>query len=102
MKDSWQKYAVAANKQDQTGLCSTCNQQATCCYMKRASRPILECEEFDAYAPERSRPVMPDRAAAVVAADADSFKGLCVNCDFRRDCANAGCEGGVWHCEEYR
>ena len=101
MKDPWHKYA-AADKQDYGGLCSTCNQQATCCYMERASQPILQCEEFDAHVPERTQPVMPARVGGDAAMEAENFKGLCVNCDFRRDCASAGCEGGIWHCEEYR
>ena len=102
MKDSWHKYAVVANRQEQTGLCSTCDHQSVCCHVERASQPILHCEEFFAYAPPPARAVTQVCAQAETGGEAQHFTGLCVNCDHRLDCKNAGCEGGIWHCEEYR
>lgn len=32
----------------------------------------------------------------------DEYKGLCVNCENRKDCAIRNKEIGVWHCEEYQ
>ncbi len=101
MKDSWQKYAVTASKEDKTGLCSNCNHRQTCCYLERASQPILHCEEFFAHTPETTRSTTQVRTRTDGGGDVDKFNGLCVNCDFRLDCKNAGKEGGVWHCEEY-
>jgi hypothetical protein len=35
------------------------------------------------------------------AIDAQTCKGLCVNCAYRDTCLLPRAEGGVWHCEEY-
>ncbi|MGQ9708129.1 MAG: hypothetical protein ACUVUR_04565 [bacterium] len=34
--------------------------------------------------------------------DWDEYKGLCLNCENRKDCSIRNNEIGVWHCEEYR
>ncbi len=33
--------------------------------------------------------------------NASDFKGLCMNCENRKDCLLPKSEGGVWHCGEY-
>jgi hypothetical protein len=60
----------------------------------------IYCEEFE-LAPAAESPSKPARAPEV-AARGNTFQGLCCNCLNRHTCQFAGCEGGIWHCEEYR
>ena len=82
-------------------LCCTCVHEEHCLEGRTPEWPVVHCEQFDCGR-------APDRAGtrAVVAAlspVADPrFRGLCVNCDLRSECALPRPDGGVWHCEEYR
>lgn len=87
-----------------SGLCTTCNRVRNCSYIRNPGQPVLFCEEFDCYTP----PVIEEQPAEVQAPTAedmkqwDEYKGLCVNCDSRENCAIRNSEIGVWHCEEYQ
>uniref|UniRef100_A0A7C4CB78 Uncharacterized protein n=1 Tax=candidate division WOR-3 bacterium TaxID=2052148 RepID=A0A7C4CB78_UNCW3 len=64
----------------------------------------MQCEEFDSYTPPAIEELPREAETAPTAADLaewDQFKGLCVNCENRHDCAIRDKEIGVWHCEEY-
>jgi len=84
-------------------LCSTCNHTSTCGTRSTPRRPILFCEEFDAFLP-----VSTSAGDKTVSSeppgrqDATRHKGLCVNCENRDTCTMQKDEGGIWHCEEYR
>jgi hypothetical protein len=76
--------------------------QAGACVAPRASEsPAWECETYQAAKPERIRPSTSSKRQ-------DRFRheneprGLCSDCELRRDCAFSKPEGGVWHCELYR
>jgi len=84
-------------------LCSTCNHKDICGTRSTPQRPILFCEEFDAFLPVSTStggktvsPKPPGRQ------EATRHKGLCANCENRETCTLHKDEGGVWHCEEYR
>ena len=84
-------------------LCSTCNRTGTCGTRSTPQRPILFCEEFDAFVPVSTsaggKTVSPKSPGKQ---DATRYKGLCVNCENRETCTIQKDEGGIWHCEEYR
>ena len=58
------------------------------------------CEEFEA-GPSEDRPAEQPGAPEPVASGA-TVQGLCGNCLNRETCQLAGCDGGIWHCEEYQ
>ncbi len=84
-------------------LCSTCNRTSTCSTHSTRQRPIMFCEEFDAFVPVSTsaggKTVSPKPLSKQ---DAAKYKGLCVNCENRETCTTHKDEGGIWHCEEYR
>ena len=86
----------------QTGvrLCSTCRHDAGCTLRGEKDLPALYCEEFevDTVAGSAAEP-RPTRAQMTSRSD---LQGLCGNCLNRETCQLAGCEGGIWHCEEYQ
>jgi len=91
------------------GLCSTCNNAAGCTHLQRAKFPVLQCEEFDAYQPPRSKAGGQSAVSAgsplgsdAGEGDSSKYKGLCQDCEHRSTCTFPKSEGGVWHCEEYR
>ncbi len=80
------------------GLCSTCNNAASCFY--RAQRgPALYCELFDNFVadPPDDPPARPRPATNVT----NGYTGLCMNCENRTTCRHPKPEGGIWHCENY-
>jgi hypothetical protein len=91
------------------GLCMTCNNAPTCMYPKNPERPVWHCEEFDdSCKPEKNTDakivyqlnrteVCPD----VEEQHSGSSRGLCANCENRKDCKLAKPESGIWHCNEY-
>lgn len=92
-----------------TGICSTCNNAPTCMYLKDRRPPVSQCEEFDNYSAARPTVTTGSSTASdpvVTSTDQDKkavmYKGLCINCENRRDCTLTKHEGGIWHCEEYR
>ncbi|MHC4413670.1 MAG: hypothetical protein ACYS0G_00145 [Planctomycetota bacterium] len=89
------------------GLCSTCNQRATCILLATRG-PALLCELFDSYVlpPRRLAKVEPDRPEAAATRDPAAkepspLKGLCVNCAQRSTCTYPKHPQGIWRCEEY-
>ncbi len=93
------KHALAHQEEPIQDLCSTCNHGSTCTQRKTHRPPILFCEEFDDYV-KSSLKVAPRPAEKK--ADARTFKGLCMNCEHRTECAQSRTAAGIWHCEEYR
>jgi len=102
--------SITADVKESHGLCMTCNNAPNCFHRARRG-PALFCELFDDYAP----PVIPDFPRTEKAddstpyvglhvreADADTYVGLCMNCENRRTCGHSKPAGGVWHCENYR
>ena len=93
------------------GLCSTCNNAASCTLSRDSDRPVLECEEFDSYELLLPKTVgHPNSRPKDVATDvgseedvgSDNYIGLCKTCEERESCEFPKREGGVWRCEEYR
>lgn len=83
-----------------TGLCSSCNLLNQCAYRTEFKGAIFQCEEFQDTTPvlefvideaEHNYPIM-----------YSSLKGLCMNCDLARTCAQPKPETGVWFCNEYK
>ena len=62
---------------------------------------IWFCEQFDDYVQQEPRPVPDMSKPSVASNDQVSFRGLCINCEYRAECQFATTPGGVWHCEEY-
>jgi hypothetical protein len=84
----------------EAGVCRTCRHKLHCTVLANASKPIIECEQFEVVSAVR-RPV-PELGEQVYSADPDRrFFGLCMNCEHRDTCLFARRNGGVWHCEEY-
>ena len=81
------------------GLCATCAHSPTCLYLKQATRPITQCEEFRVFSPQQQGD---EKAEAPSVPESSGDKGLCVNCENRDTCTLPRPEGGVWHCEEYK
>jgi len=94
-----------STKTKPSGICLTCKHCDSCMYPRDPRRPVLQCEEYEAWEspPARSAVARTQRLPAAQkgrAAHAE-LKGLCVNCDNRDHCKYPKPEGGVWHCEEY-
>lgn len=100
---------AVSKKTEYKGLCSTCNNAATCIYPRDSERPVLQCEEFDGYAAPSERTTVNDflgKTSSQVRSgaqedDAVKHKGLCQNCGNRKTCTFPKPEEGIWHCEEY-
>jgi len=91
------------------GLCSTCNDAATCYY--HASRgPALMCELFDNCSAVETRTQRDSPATlagapiagSIAYSEAGRASGLCMNCENSATCVHPKPAGGVWHCEDYR
>ncbi len=73
---------------------------------KEGSSFRLFCEEFE------SRGAVPEEAvlqkeqkeggSVEPSVPSDTLKGLCVNCDLRKDCTFSDAVSGIWYCREYR
>jgi len=83
-------------------LCSTCNYGPACGNHSIPEKPVFYCEEFDTYVPVKPKKKPVPASAATKMTDSDKYKGLCCNCENRETCVFPKCEGGIWHCEEYR
>jgi hypothetical protein len=85
------------------GLCSTCNHARSCSYVRNPGQPVIFCEEFDSFMPPVVEAAVESPAPTIEDLKTwDEYKGLCVNCDQRENCAIRRPETGIWHCEEYR
>ncbi len=89
------------------GLCSTCNNSATCALRLRRGFDALYCEMFDDYVPPMTEVIDEVKLGSLQTGAGSEktvstpLKGLCVNCKNRETCGYPKAEGGVWHCEEY-
>lgn len=87
------------------GLCIACRKDPTCSYLRNASLPVLQCEEFEGYEP-RARILGNHNGSIAQGPLRDPVpaedKGLCVTCENRDTCAFPKPAGGIWHCEEFR
>ena len=89
----------------ENGLCITCNNAGSCANRKRAGFfGVVQCEQFDGYAPPPERPRSEARRGLSdhIGFACNDYRGLCINCDFRETCVSATREGGIWHCENYQ
>ncbi|MEO0004989.1 MAG: hypothetical protein ABIK47_05540 [candidate division WOR-3 bacterium] len=85
------------------GICATCNNLSHCGYRKDNKQPVVFCEEFDSTVPTVTEEVVLEHfPTPEEMSEWDEYKGLCINCENRKDCAIRNREIGVWHCEEYR
>ncbi len=96
----WNKYS---------GICSSCGYAGNCMFLQFAKEPVLECEEFEIETPFRKKEAYSAAKSVHLAkttqsleGDGEKHQGLCVDCESRSTCVLSTCEGGVWHCEEYR
>ncbi len=88
---------------EELGLCITCNHVADCAYIRNNKQPVVFCEEFDSTVPTVKEEEVAEHFPTVAEmSEWDEYKGLCLNCENRKDCAIRNKEIGVWHCEEYR
>jgi hypothetical protein len=89
------------------GLCGTCRNASTCMYLRSASKPILQCEEYEEFPPQPgNKPMeatmsMNKNNSANNPQEKSKYFGLCANCKHRETCTFPKPAGGVWHCEEY-
>lgn len=108
-KERADKVSAVSKKAEFKGLCTTCNNAATCIYPRDSKRPVLQCEEFDGYAVPSERTTVNDvlgKTSSQVRSGAEEkelvqYKGLCQNCENRKTCTFPKPEEGIWHCEEY-
>ena len=83
-------------------ICLTCNHTESCGHRGTPGRPIYFCEHFEAFAPVSTTvPTTKAPDPSVNNQPKSQYKGLCMNCEHREDCAVPKPEGGIWHCEEY-
>ena len=84
----------------EAGLCRTCRHRLHCTVLAHATKPIMECEQFEVVSTMPQH--VPELSPHVYTAEPDRrFFGLCMNCEHRDTCLFAKRNGGVWHCEEY-
>jgi len=100
---------VKIKRSELKGLCAACNNAGACMYLARAKSPVWYCEQYDDVTPVRSNSgyvVVSAAMAALLrtepAEPAEPAQGICGNCDNLPTCSLSHCEGGIWHCEEYR
>ena len=89
------------------GLCMTCRNNTICPQARDSQHPVLYCEEFDDYIPPEQEDFSVSTSSIEVEKSdeekkiSENYKGLCVNCENRKNCTILKPSGGVWHCEEY-
>ena len=83
-----------------SGLCETCDHDATCTLRRSSQLEIIQCEEFSIQplarkpAPEKEEALLPDPAEV-------ARMGLCANCLHVVTCGFPNARLGVLQCEEY-
>ncbi len=86
-----------------SGLCLTCNHKKTCAFRYNQTQPVVFCEEFESFVPTVEEEVVSEPVPTPEdMREWDEYKGLCANCENRKECAIRNSEIGVWHCEEYQ
>jgi hypothetical protein len=107
VKDSTQtKEFVTTAREQNLGICATCNYAPTCVNLKGSKQPIWHCDQFDDFVPQSDAgsPVAtrePVAKAEPVNGTQVELVGLCRNCANRENCVNLVAGRTVWHCEEY-
>ena len=92
------------------GLCGVCKNDPTCVFPKDRTRPLLQCEQFEAFtitpvmAVRQDQPPVGDTWFGSRAEERgpSDYLGLCSNCKVRRTCIYPQPEGGIWRCEMYQ
>ncbi len=80
------------------GLCSNCEKLETCSYPSTTSETWF-CEEYSYARPEKSAVIITEHEEEQ---QAETLKGLCMNCELRDTCKFPKPAGGVWFCGEYQ
>jgi hypothetical protein len=83
-----------------SGLCETCEHDATCMLRRSTQLEIIQCEEFSTR-PVVSRPVPPENQAEFADPKEAARLGLCTNCLNAATCGFPRARRGVLQCEEY-
>ena len=83
-----------------TGLCETCEHDATCMLRRSTQLEIIQCEEFSIQpVPNKAAPVTTQEMFQDPAEAAQI--GLCINCLHVEHCGFPNARQGVLQCEEY-
>ena len=98
-----------SKKLEYEGICSTCKSAPVCIFRKDASRPIMQCAEFEGLPPARmmvgaiemTRPGKSPSTDSCLGTSESCHKGLCMNCKNLEHCTFPKPDGGVWRCDEY-
>ncbi len=83
-----------------TGLCETCDHNATCMLRRSAQLEVIQCEEFSTR-PITNEPVAPKSQEVLEDPGETSRLGLCANCLNVLSCGFPNARQGVLQCEEY-
>jgi hypothetical protein len=83
-----------------SGLCETCDHDATCMLRRSPQLEIIQCEEFSTQ-PATSKAIPAREEAALSDPIEIARMGLCANCLNVVNCGFPSARHGVLHCEEY-
>ena len=83
-----------------SGLCETCDHDATCMLRRSTQLEIIQCEEFSTK-PVASNPVRPENQKSLEDPKEAARLGLCANCLNAPTCGFPRARQGVLQCEEY-
>ncbi|MCK5126845.1 MAG: hypothetical protein KAR42_11370 [candidate division Zixibacteria bacterium] len=99
---------LSSTAMNSVGLCSTCNNAATCGYRSGRGFDAMYCELFDSFTVSGNGQQQKSKVSVAAGrgynsdASCNGLKGLCMNCESRSACFLPKPDGGIWHCEEYR
>jgi hypothetical protein len=83
-----------------SGLCETCEHDATCTLRRSSRLEIIQCEEFSIQ-PVVSKAAPPMKKETAPDPDGAVRMGLCANCLNVVSCGFPNARNGVLQCEEY-
>lgn len=83
-----------------SGLCETCDHNATCMLRRSAQLEVIQCEEFSTR-PVAGSPVPPKKQEAYRDLKETASLGICVNCLNAPGCGFPKARQGILQCEEY-
>ena len=83
-----------------SGLCETCDHDATCMLRRSTKLEIIQCEEFSIQSVE-NKPISVPTVTMPADPAATALMGLCANCLNVVSCGFPGARHGVLQCEEY-
>jgi hypothetical protein len=84
-----------------TGLCETCDHDATCTLRRSTQLAIIQCEEFSVSPPLASQNISDRDPMALPDLMEAGRLGLCANCLDVITCRFPNARRGVLQCEEY-